>query len=49
MKPEAVHALIAAGETLTVEFKGEERGPLNDRDLVEAIVCLANQPGTVST
>lgn len=46
MKPEAVHTLIAAGETLTVEFKGEERGPLNDRDLVEAIVCLANQAGT---
>ena len=26
---------IAAGESLTLEFKGEERKPLNDRDLVE--------------
>ncbi|MGK9451376.1 ATP-binding protein [Acidithiobacillus caldus] len=35
--------MIAAGETLAVEFKGEERVPLNDRDLVEAVVCLANR------
>ena len=38
-------ALIAAGETINVEFKGEERGPLNDRDLIEAVVCLANRIG----
>ncbi len=37
---------IAGGETLSVEFKGEERGPLNDRDLVEAVVCLANRSGS---
>jgi ATP-dependent DNA helicase RecG len=46
MTPDALRVLIGRGETLTVEFKGEERGPLNDRDLVEAVVCLANQSGT---
>lgn len=46
MTPQALHQLIAAGETLAVEFKGETRVPLNDRDLVEAIVCLANRAGT---
>ena len=38
-------SFIARGETLSVEFKGEERAPLNDRDLVEAVVCLANRIG----
>lgn len=38
-----LRALIARGETLAVEFKGEECAPLNDRDLVEAVVCLANR------
>jgi ATP-dependent DNA helicase RecG len=42
---EDVRALIAAGETFTVEFKGEERGPLSDQDLVAAVVCLANGDG----
>ena len=46
MTPERLRSLITVGETLAVEFKGEERSPLNDRDLVEAIVCLANQAGT---
>lgn len=45
MNQRALHKLIAGGETLTVEFKGEERSPLNDRDLVETVVCLANQVG----
>ena len=45
MKPEILPGLIADGETLSVEFKGEERAPLNDRDLVEAVVCLANRMG----
>lgn len=36
--------LIAEGESLTVEFKGEEDRPLSDNELVEAIVCLANRP-----
>ncbi|TVR38324.1 MAG: AAA family ATPase [Nitriliruptor sp.] len=40
-----VRATIRGGESFTVEFEGEERGPLNDRDLVEAVVCLANGVG----
>lgn len=40
-----IQTLIAGGETLTVEFKGEEKEPLNDRGLYEAIVCLANSDG----
>ncbi len=45
MTPNQLRTLIAAGETLAVEFKGEETKPLNDRDLVEAVVCLANRSG----
>ena len=37
-----LNQILAAGETLEVEFKGEAKGPLNDRDLVESVVCLAN-------
>lgn len=37
--------MIAKGESLTLEFKGEERVALNDRDLIEAVVCLANTQG----
>lgn len=48
MTPESLHHLIAGGETLAVEFKGEERSPLNDRELVETLVCLANRVGTDS-
>ena len=43
MTPAELRQLIATGETLAVEFKGEERALLNDRDLVEAVVCLANR------
>lgn len=39
--------LIAGGETLNVEFKGESKHQLNDNDLVEAIACLANGAGGV--
>ncbi len=46
IRPETLQALVAGGETLNVEFKGEEHGPLNDRDLVEAVVCLANRTGS---
>jgi ATP-dependent DNA helicase RecG len=46
MIPQTLLELIAAGERIDVEFKGEEREPLNDRELVEAVVCLANRPGT---
>jgi ATP-dependent DNA helicase RecG len=42
-----VRALIAGGETLTVEFKGDSAQPLADRDLVETAACLANTRGGV--
>ena len=45
MTTQQLSELIHNGETLTVEFKGEERVPLPDRDFIEAIVCLANRPG----
>ncbi len=45
MDPKSVLDLIARGETLEIEFKGDSRGSLSDRDLVEAVVCLANRPG----
>ena len=44
MTSEELYALVAAGESLTVEFKSD-RGPLSDTDLVEAVVCLANAQG----
>ncbi len=42
---ERVRELAAAGETLTVEFKGESRERFSDQALVEAVVCLANGQG----
>lgn len=42
-----VRRLALAGETLTVELKGESRAPLADADLYEAVVCLANAEGGV--
>lgn len=45
MTPDRLVALIAAGESLDVEFKGEETRSLSDNELVEAVVCLANRPG----
>ncbi|OGG45726.1 MAG: AAA family ATPase [Candidatus Handelsmanbacteria bacterium RIFCSPLOWO2_12_FULL_64_10] len=45
MTPQRLRELIAHGESLTVEFKGEGRAPFSDRELVEAVVCLANRPG----
>lgn len=35
-------ALIADGETLALEFKGESRKALSDRDLTMVCVCMAN-------
>jgi ATP-dependent DNA helicase RecG len=43
--PVLVHALIAQGETLDVEFKSERLRPLSDDELVEAVVCLTNRSG----
>ena len=40
-----LRATIAAGETFTVEFKGEERNAINDTTIVENVVCLANGRG----
>ncbi|MDQ7828233.1 MAG: ATP-binding protein [Armatimonadota bacterium] len=45
MTLEDLRSLIGAGETLLVEFKGEERQSLSDGELVEAVVCLANRSG----
>ncbi|TPW14301.1 MAG: ATP-dependent DNA helicase RecG, partial [bacterium] len=45
MRREELEGLVEAGETLDVEFKGEERHPLSDGDLVETVVGLANRPG----
>lgn len=45
MTPDSLRTLIDGGETLNVEFKGEDRTPLGDRDLLEAIVCLVNRIG----
>lgn len=45
MTPEGLSELIAGGETLNVEFKGEEAHSISDAELVEAVVCLANRPG----
>lgn len=36
--------LIARGESLTVEFKGEANRQLSDDEIVEAVVCMANRP-----
>ena len=40
-----LRVLVEQGESFTVEFKGEERGRLNDTDLVLAAVCMANGRG----
>lgn len=47
MTTEELTALIAQGETMTIEFKGESKSPLSDRELYEAVVCLANAEGGV--
>ena len=45
MTREQLLELIAQGESLTVEFKGEAQGQISDDELVETVVCLANRPG----
>lgn len=44
MKPEELRLIIAAGESLKVEFKSD-RGPLPGAELLEVCVCLANHQG----
>lgn len=46
MHPDALRALIAAGETLDAAFKGEARAALSASALVENVVCLSNRYGT---
>jgi ATP-dependent DNA helicase RecG len=48
MDHEVVRRLLTGGETYTVEFKrATSKQSLNDRELVEAVVCLANGSGGV--
>ena len=42
-----VRGLVDTGETMRVEFKGEERQPLSDGELVLATVCLSNGGGGI--
>lgn len=42
-----IRKLVSKGELFDVEFKGEEREALNDAELVETVVCLANGRGGV--
>ena len=46
MTNDRLKALIGGGESLEVEFKSEASGQLSDRDLLEAVVCMANRSGT---
>jgi len=43
MTPEQLREIIAGGENLAVEFKGERGKPFPDHELVETVVCLANR------
>jgi ATP-dependent DNA helicase RecG len=45
MIPELLREIIAKGESLNVKFKGEEKKSLENPELVEAIICLANRSG----
>lgn len=45
MTKEEIQKIIAQGESLIVEFKGEEKSPLSDYELYKAVVCLANGNG----
>jgi len=47
MDTATVERLIREGETLTVEFKGEEHRRISDPEVYEAVVCLANTEGGV--
>jgi ATP-dependent DNA helicase RecG len=40
-----VRGWVGAGERFDIEFKSDARGPISDRELVEAVVCLANGTG----
>lgn len=42
MGEDELRRLIAAGETMSVEFKSDTKKTLNDSGIVEVVVCLAN-------
>ncbi len=42
-----VERMIGDGESVSVEFKGEKRGAISDREIYETVVCLANNAGGV--
>lgn len=44
-KEREVKTILDKGETLTVEFKSDAKGGLPDRDLVAAVVAMANTEG----
>jgi ATP-dependent DNA helicase RecG len=45
MTPERLQTIIHTGEKLHIEFKGEGTRALSDRELVEAVACMANRRG----
>ena len=45
MIPKLLREIVAKGESLNAEFKGEEKAALSDSALVEAVICLANRSG----
>ena len=47
MDTTTIEQYIRAGESLKVEFKGEQRESLSDREIYEAVVCLANADGGI--
>lgn len=42
-----LRGLLAAGETLEVEFKSDHRRQLGPEEIYENVVCLANTQGGV--
>ncbi len=49
MTNERLQEIIAVGESLDVDFKGEERKTLSYDDLAEVVVCLANRSSVSPT
>ena len=47
MDTTTIEQYIRAGESLKVEFKGEQRESLSDREIYETVVCLANADGGI--
>lgn len=45
MDMQEIKTLLKNGETLTIEFKSDTKGGLSDRDIVAAVVAMANTEG----